>query len=116
MKALNKDEWLKDMPELIYNLKKNYGFYYSGFRVRINKDILEAINPKKHKHKIVLYQRGQRLFLVVYRKSGQDIYFTNEYVDDPKWNRINYFQNKFYRAYKKAERDLENDELKSSTS
>jgi hypothetical protein len=109
MKSLNKDEWLNDIPKIIYTLKKNYGFYYSGMRVKTTKDILEVINPKKHRHKIVLYQRGQRYFLVIYKKSGPDIYFTNEYVKDEKWNRMKYFQDKFYRAYKKAERDLENE-------
>lgn len=109
MKQLNKDEWLTDMPKLVYMLKKQYGFYYSGFRVRIAKDILEVINSKKHKHKIVLYQRGQRFFLVVYRKNDTVIYFTNEYASDKNWNRIRYFEKKFNRAYKKAERAVEDE-------
>lgn len=113
MKQLTKEEWLHDMPELIYKLKKNYGFWFSGFRVRITKDILEAINPKKHKHKIVLYQRGQRFFLVVYRKNDSVIYFTNEYEADKNWNRIRYFEKKFSRAYARAERELENDMFKT---
>lgn len=109
MLKLNKEEWLNDMPKLIYKLKKEYGFYYSGFRCRIAKDILEVIKNKKHKHKIVLYQRGQRFFIVVYRKNDTVIYFTNEYVDDKNWNRIRYFEKKFSRAYSKAERELENE-------
>ena len=109
MKQLTKEEWLQDIPELIYKLKKEYGFYYSGFHTRITKDILEVINPKKHKHKIVLYQRGQRFFIVVYRKNDTIIYFTNEYVNDKNWNRVRYFEKKFSRAYCRAERDLENE-------
>lgn len=114
MKKLTKDEWLRDMPEMIYRLKKDYGFYFSGFSCNIKKDILEAINPKKHRHKIVLYRRDQRFFLVVYRKNDQVIYFTNEYVDDKNWNRIRYFEKKFSRAYARAERELE-DELYKGT-
>ena len=52
MRKLTKDEWLKEMPDLIYKLKKNYGFYYSGC-FRISKDILEITKNKKHKHKII---------------------------------------------------------------
>lgn len=110
MKNLTKEQWLEEIPELIYKLKKDYGFYYSGFPVRITKDILDIINTKKHKHKIVLYKRDQRYFMVVYRKNDTIIYFTNEYRDDKKNNRIRYFIKKFSRAYKKAEKELE-DEL-----
>ena len=39
MKTLNKEEWLSEMPELIYNLKLNYNFYFSGFYTNIKKDI-----------------------------------------------------------------------------
>ena len=105
MKNLNKDAWLSEIPDMIYLLKRKYNFYYSGFYARINKDILEAINPNKHRHKIVLYNRGQRFFLVVYKKNDYDIYFTNEYVNDKKNNRIQYFVKKFRRAYIKAEED-----------
>lgn len=110
MIELNKEQWLKNMPELIYKLKKDYNFYYPGFIIRTTKDILEVINPKKHKHKIILYRRGQRFFLVVYRKKDTVIYFTNEYRNDTTWNRIRYFENKFNRAYKRAESERQ-DEL-----
>lgn len=113
MTPVSKEVWLKEMPELIYKLKKEYGFYYSGFICKITKDILEVINKSKHKHKIVLYRRNQRFFLVVYRKAGPVIYFTNEYVDDQNWNRIRYFEKKFSRAYKRAERELEDELFKS---
>lgn len=116
MTPVSKEVWLKEMPELIYKLKKDYGFYYSGGFCRIQKDILEVINKNKHKHKIVLYRRNQRFFLVVYRKSGPVIYFTNEYVDDKNWNRIKYFEKKFNRAYKRAEKEIEDELFKSYTS
>ena len=38
MKIINKEEWLNDMPKLIYNLKLNYNFYFSGFYTKIKKD------------------------------------------------------------------------------
>lgn len=105
MIKLNKDAWLSEMPDLIYLLKRKYNFYYSGLYARISRDILDAINPNKHKHKIVLYNRGQRFFLVVYKKNDYDIYFTNEYANDTKNNRIQYFVKKFKRAYLKAEEE-----------
>lgn len=116
MKTLTKDEWLRDIPELIYKLKKDYGFYFSGYYSVIKKDILDAIKPDKHKHKIVCYRRGQRFFLVVYKKNDFDIYYTNEYVNDTSWNRINYFLKKFTRAYRKAEGELKDDMFKSNSS
>ena len=103
MKKLTKEEWLTKVPELIYKLKKDYGFYFSGMYSCISKDILEAVNPNKHKHKIMLYKRNQRFFLVVYMKNGYDIYYTNEYINDTSWNRVRYFLKKFQRAYDKAE-------------
>ena len=110
MKQFNKDEWLTEIPKLIYKLKKEYSFYYSGFNTRITKDILDVINPKKHKHKIVLYNKENKFFLVVYRKNDTIIYYTNEYRQDKTFNRIRYFVKKFSAAYKKAEKELE-DEL-----
>lgn len=109
MKQLDKEEWLTKMPDLIYLLKKKYGFYYSGFPIRINKDILEIIKNPKNKHKIVLYNSGQRFFLVIYKKNTIDIYYTTEYKNDEKWSRISYFVKKFKRAYKKAEAELEHE-------
>lgn len=103
MKKLTKEEWLNVVPETIYKLKKNYGFYYSCFPCRITKDILEITEKSKHKHKIVLYHRGQRYFLVIYRKNDYDILFTNEYTEDKNYNRQRYFIKKFSRAYHKAE-------------
>lgn len=111
MFKLSKEEWLSEMPELIYKLKKDYGFYYSGFICRIQRDILEVINDKKnkHKHKIVLYNKDKKFFLVVYRKNDSCTYYTNEYMSDNSYNRIRYFENKFRKAYTKAQKELENE-------
>ena len=107
MKTLNKEEWLSEMPELIHNLKLNYNFYFSGFYTRINKDILEIIKNPKHKHKIAVYTKDNRFWLVVYRKGSPDIYYTAEYKKDTNTNRINYFMRKFKKSYKKAEAEYE---------
>ena len=103
MKTLNKEEWLSEMPELIYNLKLNYNFYFSGFYTKIKKDILEIIKNPKHKHKIAVYTKDNRFWLVVYRKGSPDIYYTAEYKKDTTPNRISYFMRKFRKSYKKAE-------------
>ena len=112
MKQLSKDEWLKEIPELIYKLKKDYNFYYSCFPVRISKDILEIVKNPKNRHKIVLYKSGNKYFLVVYRKADCVIYYTNAYwqdIDDGKYNRIRYFIKKFSKAYEKAKEELESE-------
>ena len=46
-------EWLKEMPDVIYNLKKNYNFYYACDRPSIiKKEITEVINKGYNKSKI----------------------------------------------------------------
>lgn len=109
MRTLNKEEWLNEMPQLIYNLKRNYNFYFSGFYVTITKDILDIVKNPKNKHKISIYKRANdnRFFLVVYRKGSPDIYYTAEYKNDTSSNRIRYFMKKFEKSYKKAEAEYE---------
>lgn len=107
MKILSKEEWLSEMPELIYNLKLNYNFYFSGFYTKIKRDILDIVANSKHKHKIALYNKDNRFFLVVYGKGSPDIYYTAEYKKDTSTNRINYFMKKFNKSYEKAEVEYE---------
>ena len=107
MKTLNKEEWLSEMPELIHNLKLNYNFYFSGFYTKIKRDILEIIKNPKHKHKIAVYTKDNRFWLVVYRKGSPDIYYTAEYKKDTNKSRISYFIRKFRKSYKKAEVEYE---------
>ena len=107
MRTLNKDEWLSEMPELIHNLKLNYNFYFSGFYTRIKKDILEIIKNPKNKHKISIYNKDNRFWLVVYRKGSTDIYYTAEYKKDTNNNRIRYFMKKFRKSYEEAEKEYE---------
>ena len=107
MRELKKEALLKEMPEMFYNLKVNYNFYWSLFVSRISRDILEVVKAKqdKNKHKIVVYLRDKRVFVVVYKKKGPDIYYCNEYRNDKNDNRIKYFVRKLRRAYRKAEDD-----------
>lgn len=107
MKTLNKEERLSEMPELIYNLKLNYNFYFSGFYTNIKKDILEIVKNQKHNHKIAIYNKDNRFWLVVYRKGSPDIYYTAEYKKDTDNSRISYFMRKFKKSYKKAEAEYE---------
>ena len=107
MKVLSKEEWLNDIPKLIYNLKLNYNFYFNGFYTKIKRDILEIIKNPKHKHKIAVYNKDNRFFLVVYRKGSPDIYYTAEYKKDTSNSRINYFMRKFKKSYEQAEVEYE---------
>ena len=112
MKTLNKEEWLSEIPELIYNLKLNYNFYFSGFYTRIKKDILEIIKNPKNKHKISIYNKDNRFWLVVYKKESPDIYYTAEYKKDTSNSRISYFMKKFRKSYEKAESEYEENIIK----
>lgn len=112
MKILNKDEWLNDMPKLIYDLKLNYNFYFSGFYTKIKKDILEIIKNPKNKHKISIYNKDNRFWLVVYKKGSPDIYYTAEYKKDTSSSRIGYFMKKFRTSYEQAENEYEENIIK----
>ena len=107
MKTLNKEDWLNEMPKLIYDLKLNYNFYFSGFYTKIKKDILEIIKNPKNKHKISIYNKDNRFWLVVYRKGSPDIYYTAEYKKDTSSSRISYFMKKFRKSYEEAEAEYE---------
>lgn len=107
MNKLNKEEWLTEMPKLIYKLKLNYNFYFNGCYSIIKKDILEIVKNPKNKHKISIYNKDNRFFLVVYRKGSPDIYVCTEYKNDTNSNRIKYFMKKFGKSYRKAEEAYE---------
>lgn len=107
MEKLNKEQWLTEMPKLIYKLKFNYNFYFNGCYSIIKKDILEIVKNQKNKHKISIYNKDNRFFLVVYRKGSPDIYVCTEYKNDTNSNRIKYFMKKFGKSYRKAEEAYE---------
>ena len=95
------------MPKLIYKLKLDYNFYFSGYYSNIKRDILEIVKNPKNKHKIAIYCKDNRFWLVVYRKGSPDIYYISEYKKDAKTSRISYFMRKFRKSYKKAEAEYE---------
>ena len=124
-KKQTRKEWLKEMPDVIYRLKKDYNFYYSCNRpALIKKEITEIINKgyERNRHKIVLYQRERRqVYLVVYAKKTVTVYYCNEYAYEQdlqyvdldgkptgstgnknQWAAIKRFMKKFYLAYEKA--------------
>ena len=109
MITLNKDEWLNEMPKLIYNLKLNYNFYFNGFYTKIKRYLLDIIKNPKHKHKISIYNKDNRFWLVVYKKGSPDIYYTAEYKKDTNSSRISYFMKKFRKSYEEAEAEYEKD-------
>ena len=112
MITLSKEEWLNEIPKMIYNLKLNYNFYFSGFYTRIKKDILEIIKNPKNKHKISIYNKDNRFWLVVYKKESPDIYYTAAYKQDTNNSRISYFMKKFRKSYDKAESEYEENIIK----
>ena len=98
-------EWLKEMPELIKTLVSGYKFYYSGTYSRIKNDIKEHVLNKadKNSHKICLYTKDARWFLVIYAKKCISIYYCDEYVySDKEWPNIKRFIKKFNLAYEEA--------------
>ena len=118
-------EWLKEMPDVIYNLKKNYNFYYACDRPSIiKKEITEVINKgyNKNRHKIIVYQKDRRqVYLVVYAKKTVTVYYCNEYAYEQnityvdidgepigvtgnrnQWIAVKKFMDKFDLAYEKA--------------
>ena len=112
MITLSKEEWLNEIPKMIYNLKLNYNFYFSGFYTRIKKDILEIIKNPKNKHKISIYNKDNRFWLVVYKKGSPDVYQTAEYKRDTSNSRISYFMKKFRKSYEQAESEYEENIIK----
>lgn len=123
-------EWLKEMPEVIYNLKKNYNFYWNGGGPSIIKnEITDIINKNynKNRHKIILYQKDRRqVYLVVYAKKTVTVYYCNEYAYEQnityvdidgepigvtgnasQWAAIKRFMKKFDLAYEKAVKETE---------
>ena len=112
---IKREDWLKEMPKLIKDLKINYGFYYcTNMYARTQKRIQDLVKEKhlKNRHKIILYTNYEDWYLVVYSKKNPTIYWCSDYKGD-KWRNIRYFEKKFSLAYEEAVRCLEERELKS---
>ncbi len=96
-------EWLKNCPQVIYDLVYGYEFYYPtksylGYAT-IHTDIIDFIedNYDKKRHSIRLYKKegSYQWYLVVFAKKEVRIYYTNEYTKDESWSNIKRFIKKF---------------------
>ena len=89
IKAYNdRDEWKKDIPDLVYNLKYGYNFYYNKmcvFTADIEKTL--ANTSYKHKHKIILYfnREDDIYYLTIFKKYTIDIYSLGWYSNSPNY-------------------------------
>ena len=117
-RKISRQEWLNDIPDLIYYLKKAYNFYYNENVLVKTNDIKELVlrKHKKNKHKIIAYYNSYSYmyYLVVYCRDRIDIYYCDEY-QGANWSVIKYFLNKFSLASKKAgNEDYEEEQLFTS--
>ena len=95
---------VKDLPELIYNLKYKYDFYWDEMFHPIYKSLADYIKPEKHSHKLIAYKSEDKgLFFVLYRKADQVVYHTDYYLKDKNESRICYCKKKMSKYYRKAE-------------
>lgn len=109
IKNLTRKEWLKEMPELISNLKKNYNFEYISRYKNIRNSIQDVVKRdfKKYAHKIVLYKKDNTdntFYLTVFSKKNPTVYQCDEYKNEgwKTWVAIKRFCNKFDLAYEGA--------------
>lgn len=96
----------KELYQHIYNMTKNYGFWFSGFCSRIRDTNMTEYALKKaknHKHKFILYnlRDTNTFYLVQYCKSLIKIY----YCYDGKYKTI---VNNINRAYRQGREDYGN--------
>lgn len=110
IKTLSRKEWLKEIPEIIHNLKKNYNFDYdSTFYKLLKIPIQDKMQKdfKKNAHKIVLYKSAGKeniFYLSVYSKKNPKVYVCDEYKNEGwnTWIAIKRFLKKFDLAYEGA--------------
>ena len=118
----DRDKWLKEIPDIIYKLKKDYNFIMRyggmfGYTCIHNFESIEDYISKKHSkniHKMIIYRSdGLRYYLVVYSKKNPTVYICDAYKsgDDNCWIRVKRFIKKFYDAYDKAKKELDEQPL-----
>ena len=80
---IGKEEWSKDIPELVYTLKYGYDFYYSKNCQLLYSDMSDTLhrNSFKHKHKMGLYfdPAIDIYYFVIYKKNTIDVYTLEKY-------------------------------------
>lgn len=96
--------WLEEMPKLIYDLKFKYDFYWDGMYHVATKSIDNYIKPEKHRHKMIIYKYSDKfMVMVLYKKNGPKLLYTDMYMNDKTENRLWYSRKKLNKFYKKAE-------------
>lgn len=111
---VNKDTLLKDMPDLLYKLKVDYNFWFSGTLCRPKKKITELVEKTKNRHRITVYlYEDKSVYFVIFCKNKTDIYYCNDYQGDNNDNRVLYFVRKLKKYYLKASKEYEIRELQT---
>lgn len=105
----SRKEWLKDMPDLIYKLTDEYGFYYNKSYNRI-KDIDKILDKnEKIRGRINVYvletETTQIWYLVCYTKNFIKIHKCTEYCVGENWANVKRFITKFTKAYELAKNE-----------
>lgn len=112
-------DWLKNMPELIYKLANEYGFYYNKLYNKVNDiNTIIAKNDKKGiRSRInVCYECNNTnayWYLVVYTKKRISVYKCLEYKLNENYANIKRFIKKFSDAYEKGKEDRFEREINS---
>ena len=117
--GISRKDWLKKLPDLIYKLSNEYGFYYNKMYNKVNDvNTIIAKNDKKGiKSRINVYYEATNTnaywYLVVYTKKHITTYKCLEYKVNENYANIKRFIKKFSDAYIKGkeerfERDISN--------
>jgi len=107
-----KEQWLKDIPELIKLLSNEYEFYWSKLYHHIaSEDIKTFLEKKKdsYTHRMCVYVvRDSVYFFVVFCRNNIKVYYLKDNYLDTE-GKVTYFMNKWKRYYEN-EKDTSFDE------
>ncbi len=104
---LTRKEWLEQVPEVVYTLRKKYGFYMSFAQVYRIKDLEPYITKSENRHKMIFCQDSvNRYYFIVFAKNFISVYYSSEYI--PKTGK--YFSLKCQHKYDQAETELDEEE------
>ena len=104
---LTRKEWLEQVPEIVYTLRKRYGFYMSFSYVYKIKDLQTYITKSQNRHKMIFCQdRNNRYYFIIFAKNFISVYYSIEYI--PKTGK--YFSLKCQSKYDQAETELDEEE------
>ena len=111
--SICRKDWLKNLPDVIYKLSNEYGFYYNGIYNHIKSidDTLAKNETKGTRSRINLYVADTKenlpamWYLVIYTKRYIKVYKCNEYKRNENYANIKRFVKKFTNAYKKGKEE-----------